>query len=110
MNFHEIDTPAVLIDRNIVERNILRFQDYCVQKKVALRPHIKTHKLVELAQLQVAAGAIGINCQKLGEAEVMAAHGLDNILISYNIIGEVTFIRNGKFEKIVSVDARGCST
>lgn len=93
MNFHAINTPAVLIDRDIVEQNILRFQDYCLQKKLDLRPHIKTHKLVELALLQVAAGAVGINCQKLGEAEVMAAHGLDDILITYNIIGEVKLAR-----------------
>lgn len=90
---HDINTPAVLIDRDIVERNILRFQEYCTQKKIALRPHIKTHKLVEFAQLQVAAGAVGINCQKLGEAEVMAAHGLDDILITYNIIGDVKLAR-----------------
>ena len=93
MKIHDINTPTVLIDRDIVERNILRFQEYCAQKKIALRPHIKTHKLVELAQLQVAAGAVGINCQKLGEAEVMAAHGLDDILITYNIIGEVKLAR-----------------
>ena len=93
LNFHDISTPAVLIDRDIVDRNIHRFQDYCVQNSLALRPHIKTHKLVELAQLQVDAGAVGINCQKLGEAEVMADHGLDDILITYNIIGEIKLMR-----------------
>lgn len=93
MNFHDISTPAVLIDRDIAERNIRRFQDYCDQNKLALRPHIKTHKLVELAQFQVDAGAVGINCQKLGEAEVMARHGLDDILITYNIIGKTKLAR-----------------
>ena len=93
MNFSEINTPAVVIDRDIVERNVRRFQDYCAQKGLALRPHIKTHKLVELARLQVAAGAVGINCQKLGEAEVMAAHGLDDILVTFNIIGEIKLAR-----------------
>ncbi len=93
MKFSEINTPAVVIDRDIVERNIHRFQGYCVQNGIALRPHIKTHKIVELARLQIAAGAVGINCQKLGEAEVMAAHGLDNILITYNIIGETKLAR-----------------
>jgi len=93
VNFHDISTPAVLIDRDIVDRNIHRFQNYCVQNNLALRPHIKTHKLVELAQLQVATGAVGINCQKLGEAEAMADHGLDDILITYNIIGEIKLTR-----------------
>lgn len=93
MNFKTIDTPAVLIDRDIAERNICRFQEYCVKKGLALRPHIKTHKLVELAQLQIAAGAVGINCQKLAEAEVMAACGLDDILITYNIIGTIKLAR-----------------
>lgn len=93
MNFQNINTPAVLIDRDIVDRNIRRFQDYCRQNSLALRPHIKTHKLVELAQLQVAAGAVGINCQKLSEAEIMASHGLHDILITYNIIGEINLRR-----------------
>ena len=92
-NFRDISTPAVLIDRDIVDRNIHRFQDYCAQNNLALRPHIKSHKLVELAQLQVATGAVGINCQKLSEAEVMADHGLDDILVTYNIIGEINLMR-----------------
>ena len=92
-HFHDIPTPAVIIDRDIVDRNIYRFQDYCLQNSLSLRPHIKTHKLVELAQQQVAAGAVGINCQKLGEAEIMASRGLDDILITYNIIGDINLSR-----------------
>lgn len=88
MNSHDIGTPAVIIDKGIASRNIRRFQDYCLKHGLSLRPHIKTHKLAELARLQVSAGAVGINCQKLAEAEVMAGHGLDDILITYNIIGE----------------------
>ena len=93
LNCSNLNTPAVLIDRTVVERNIHKFQHYCTQHKINLRPHIKTHKLVELAQLQVAAGAVGINCQKLSEAEVMAANGFDDILITYNILGEVKLTR-----------------
>jgi len=52
-----------------------------------LRPHIKTHKLPRFAQQQVALGAVGITCQKLGEAEVMADAGLTDILLPYNILG-----------------------
>ncbi len=91
--FADLDTPAVLIDLDIVERNIQRFQAHCDQHGLKLRPHIKTHKLVELARRQVAAGAVGITCQKIGEAEVMAEAGLDDIFITYNLIGEAKLAR-----------------
>ncbi len=81
-------TPAVVIDLDVVEANIATLQAECDAAGVANRPHIKTHKSPELARMQIAAGAIGITCQKLGEAEVMADGGLDDILISYNILGE----------------------
>ena len=81
-------TPAVVIDMDRVARNIARVQAQCDAAGVANRPHIKTHKSPMLAALQRDAGAKGITCQKLGEAEVMADGGLDDILISYNLIGE----------------------
>ena len=81
-------TPAVVIDLDRVERNIARLQAACDAAGVANRPHIKTHKSPLLARMQRDAGAKGITCQKLGEAEVMADAGLDDILISYNILGE----------------------
>ncbi len=84
----EFGTPAVVIDLDRVEANIARVQGLCDQAGVANRPHIKTHKSPVLAKMQVAAGAKGITCQKLGEAEVMAQAGFDDILISYNILGE----------------------
>lgn len=80
-------TPAVVVDLDRVERNIARIQAVCDKAGVANRPHIKTHKSPVLARMQVAAGAKGITAQKLGEAEVMAEGGLDDILISYNILG-----------------------
>jgi len=83
-----LDTPAAVIDLAIVERNIARLQRACDRAGVRNRPHVKTHKSVHLARLQRAAGAVGITCQKLGEAEVMAEAGLDDILISYNVVGE----------------------
>lgn len=83
----DLDTPAVLIDLDKVEANLARAQDYANAHGLALRPHIKTHKLPELAERQVELGAVGITCQKLGEAEVMADHGLDDILITYNLMG-----------------------
>src|ERR1700694_2213257 len=81
-------TPAAVIDMDRVERNIARIQAACDAAGVANRPHIKTHKSPELARLQVAAGAKGITCQKIGEAEVMVDGGLDDILISYNLLGD----------------------
>jgi D-serine deaminase-like pyridoxal phosphate-dependent protein len=84
-----LDTPAVLVDLDVVRRNILRFQTYAHQIGMAVRPHIKTHKLPQIALMQLEAGAIGITCQKISEAEAMvAAEGrLDDVLITYNILG-----------------------
>ncbi|CCE06635.1 putative amino acid processing enzyme-related protein (aldolase or racemase) [Bradyrhizobium sp. STM 3843] len=84
----EYGTPCAVIDMDKVERNIARVQALCEASGVANRPHIKTHKSPVLAKLQIAAGAKGITCQKIGEAEIMADAGIDNILISYNLIGE----------------------
>jgi D-serine deaminase-like pyridoxal phosphate-dependent protein len=88
-------TPAAVIDMDRVERNIARIQAACDAAGVANRPHIKTHKSPALAKLQIAAGARGITCQKLGEAEVMAEAGIDNILISYNLLGDEKMARLG---------------
>lgn len=82
----EFGTPAVVIDLDRVDRNIGRVQALCESAGVLNRPHIKTHKSPVLAKMQIAAGASGITCQKLGEAEIMAAAGLENILVSYNLI------------------------
>ncbi len=83
----DIETPAVLIDLDVVERNLRRWQVFCDAHGLANRPHIKTHKLVPFAKRQLELGARGITCQKLGEAEVMADAGIDDILLTYNIIG-----------------------
>jgi D-serine deaminase-like pyridoxal phosphate-dependent protein len=82
-----LDTPLPVLDLDAVERNIARMQAYCDEHGIAFRPHIKTHKLPQLARRQVAAGAIGIACQKLGEAEVMADAGLDDILLTFPLVG-----------------------
>src|ERR1700741_1534880 len=89
----EYGTPCAVIDMDRVERNIARIQVACDKAGVANRPHIKTHKSPLLAQMRVAAGAKGITCQKIGEAEVMAEAGIDDILITYNLIGEEKMTR-----------------
>jgi D-serine deaminase-like pyridoxal phosphate-dependent protein len=91
----EYGTPCAVIDMDKVERNIARVQAQCDSAGVANRPHIKTHKSPVLARAQIAAGAHGITCQKIGEAEIMADAGIGNILISYNLIGEEKMARLG---------------
>src|SRR6201996_2750466 len=91
-------TPIAVIDMEKVERNIARIQAACDAAGVANRPHIKTHKSPLLAKLQIDAGASGITCQKLGEAEVMADAGIDDILISYNLLGEEKMARLGALQ------------
>ncbi len=88
-----METPAVLIDIATVERNIKRTQALFDGLGVKFRPHIKTHRIPRFAKMQIDAGACGITCQKIGEAEVMAAAGLEDILITYNIIGEEKLAR-----------------
>lgn len=84
-----VDTPAVLVDLDVARKNIQRFQDYADTHGLNVRPHIKTHKLPALADMQLAAGACGITCQKVSEAEAMVegSKAITDILITYNIVG-----------------------
>ncbi|MFC3123887.1 alanine racemase [Pseudoroseomonas globiformis] len=87
MELSLVETPTPVVELDIVEANLRRMQDYCDRAGIALRPHIKTHKIPALAHRQIELGARGITCQKLGEAEVMADAGIDDILISYPLVG-----------------------
>ena len=80
-------TPYLSIDFAKLRANINRMQELCDKHGCKLRPHIKTHKSVEIARMQVAAGAVGITCAKVSEAEVMAAGGLSDIFIAYPLVG-----------------------
>jgi D-serine deaminase-like pyridoxal phosphate-dependent protein len=104
-----LDTPVLTADLDAVERNIAGMQAYCDEHGLALRPHIKTHKLPELARLQVDAGACGITCQKLGEAEVMADAGLDDILLSFPLVGEAKAERLAALAKRIRIGVVGDS-
>ena len=103
-----VDTPAVVVDVDRLEHNLARWQAHCDAVGLANRPHVKTHKSVEIARRQVALGARGVTCQKLGEAEVMADAGIDDILIPYNLIGASKLERLAalarRVEVAVSVD------
>lgn len=87
MNPEHLDTPFVVVDLDVVERNLRGFQDYCNAHGLKSRPHIKTHKIVSFARRQIELGAAGITCQKLGEAEVMADGGIEDIFLPYNLYG-----------------------
>jgi D-serine deaminase-like pyridoxal phosphate-dependent protein len=93
MRIHEIETPAPVVDRHRVEQNLVKMQTYCDRHGLKLRPHVKTHKVPHLAARQVELGAVGITCQKLGEAEIMADDGIEDILISYSLIGQAKATR-----------------
>jgi len=87
MNISEIETPAAVVDLTRLENNIVRLQKYLDEHGIANRPHIKTHKIPEIAHMQLTQGAMGVTCQKLGEAEVMVQAGVRDILVPYNILG-----------------------
>jgi D-serine deaminase-like pyridoxal phosphate-dependent protein len=100
MRLSELETPVLTADLDAIERNISRMQAYCDEHGVELRPHIKTHKLPELARLQLEAGAVGVTCQKLGEAEVMADAGIEDILLSFPLVG------SAKAERLAALAGR----
>jgi D-serine deaminase-like pyridoxal phosphate-dependent protein len=87
MLISELETPAVIVDLDIMDRNLARMADYCREHKLLLRPHTKTHKIPELAKRQIASGATGITVAKIGEAEVMLEAGITDMLIAYPIVG-----------------------
>jgi D-serine deaminase-like pyridoxal phosphate-dependent protein len=81
----KVETPALVIDLDIVERNAARMAQAMAERGVALRPHIKTHKTVALARIQLEHGASGITVGTLGEAEVMASAGINDIFVAYPV-------------------------
>ena len=83
-----VDTPAVLVDLDVMDENLDRYADFADEHGVRLRSHVKTHKTPALAHLQDRRTGGGIVCQTLGEVEVMAAAGLDDIYLTYMVVGE----------------------
>lgn len=108
MNYQELSTPALTIDLDILERNLNRMAAYCREHGLGLRPHTKTHKTPEVARMQVERGAVGLTVAKVGEAEVMAAAGLDQILVAYPVWGSEKLRRLATLarhcEALVSLD------
>jgi D-serine deaminase-like pyridoxal phosphate-dependent protein len=95
-----LSTPRPIVDEDRMAANIARAQAYMDEHGLKFRPHIKTHKIVALAKAQVAAGATGINCQKITEAEVFAAAGFEDILITFNVVGA------GKLARLTALNER----
>jgi len=81
-----LNTPSLIVDLDLLDENIARMARLCRESAIALRPHAKTHKSIEIARRQLAAGAIGICCAKLGEAEVFAAGGIGSILVTSPVV------------------------
>jgi len=100
MHLDDLETPVPVVDVDRLENNIARLQTYLDEHKIANRPHIKTHKIPAIAKMQMDAGAVGITCQKVSEAEVMADAGFDDIFIPYNIVGE------SKLKRLMSLASR----
>ena len=90
----DLDTPTLLLDRAASDRNLAKMAQFFADRKSKLRPHFKNHKCVTLAKRQLAAGnAVGITCAKLGEAEILADHGVTNLLIANQVVGAVKVLR-----------------
>lgn len=104
MQISELETPVVAIDLDVMEDTIRRWQTYCDTHGILNRPHIKTHKIPAIAHLQVDAGAVGITCQKLGEADVFVSAGLKDVLLPYNIVGAQ------KLERLILLAKRAAMT
>lgn len=100
MHVADLETPAIVVDLDVMERNLSRMADYCRSHNLRLRPHTKSHKIPELAKRQLAHGARGITVAKIGEAEVMLDAGITDILIAYPIVGR------GKAEKLAELATR----
>lgn len=104
-----IETPTVIVNMEKVHANLKKMKGYAEAAQCSLRPHIKTHKLPELARLQLEYGATGITCAKVSEAEVMADAGIEDIFIAYPLVGEFRIKRAINLAKriklIVGVDS-----
>ena len=96
----KLQTPALIVDLDALEKNIAAMAAHAKARGIALRPHAKTHKCVEIARRQIAAGALGICAAKLGEAEAMADAGIDSILITSPVVSD------GGIARLIALNAR----
>src|SRR5690349_3610949 len=97
MHVSEIDTPALVVDLDVMEANLRRVADYCKAHDLRLRPHTKTHKSPLMGRRQLESGAAGLTVAKVGEAEVMLGSGTPDMLLHYPVIGR------SKLERLMEV-------
>ena len=88
-SLQELDTPSLILDLDAFERNLQRLSDSLAGRKVAVRPHAKSHKCPQIALRQIALGAVGVCCQKVSEAEAMVQGGVRDVLIANEVVGTV---------------------
>lgn len=93
MKVEDLDTPVLLVDRGALGRNVARMAALAAEAGLSCRPHAKAHKCPHIARLQIEAGAAGVCCAKLGEAEVMAAAGIGDILVTTPAVGRSKAMR-----------------
>ena len=93
LNKSDIPTPALLLDLDLFEFNVKTMADHCQRAGVSFRPHAKTHKCPDIAKRQIAAGAIGICCATIQEAEAMVAAGIPGVLLTSPIVEPVKIAR-----------------
>ena len=106
---HALDTPALLVDLEIMDSNLAKMAAFFRDKAAKVRPHFKNHRVLALAARQIEAGAIGITCARLWEAEALAGHGIKSILLANEIAGESPIRRFAELSRqvpiIVAVDS-----
>ena len=100
MHISEVETPALVVDLDVLERNLVRVADYARRHGLRLRPHTKTHKSVRLARRQLERGAAGLTVAKVGEAEVMLGAEPADLLVAFPVIGRA------KLERLMAVARR----
>lgn len=109
MNVWDLDTPRLVVDLDRVEANVAEMARRARDAGVRLRPHTKTHKMPAIARLQIAAGAAGLTCAKLGEAEVMVDAGCDDVLVAFPLTGDEKLARLARLRErarvVVSLDS-----
>ncbi len=103
MDYRELSTPALVIDLDVVERNLDRMASYCRRACIGLRPHTKTHKTLEFARMQLERGAVGLTVAKVGEAEIMAKTGATQILVAHPLFGREKLSRLARIARDVDV-------
>src|SRR5580765_2624204 len=97
----QLDTPAALVDLDVLERNVERMAQFAHERGVALRPHAKSHKTREIAERQRAAGSTGLTVAKLDEAEAYLDAGFDDLFVANEVVGA------DKWQRLVALQERG---